>query len=61
MSSCNFWHDSPTCHISISSHVFLAQNNLIDVKKLHEDDYIDTLPPDEQEIMMDYAASETLC
>ena len=31
------------------------------MSKLYEDDYCDTLPPEEQEILMDYAASETLC
>lgn len=34
---------------------------MIDMEKLIEGDYCDTLPPEEQEIMMEYAASETLC
>ena len=31
------------------------------MEKLMEDYYIDHLPSDETEIMMEYAASETLC
>ena len=34
---------------------------MIDMEKLIEGDYCDTLPPEEQEILMEYAASETLC
>jgi len=34
---------------------------LVNMKKLYEHDYCDTLPPEEQEMLMEYAASETLC
>lgn len=34
---------------------------MIDMKRLHQDDYVDALPPEEAEIMLEYAGSETLC
>lgn len=36
-------------------------NRMIDMDKIEEDDYIDVLPPDEQELFLELPQHDSLC
>ncbi|XP_067931361.1 tyrosine kinase receptor Cad96Ca-like isoform X2 [Watersipora subatra] len=61
------WEESPSSRpkfkeiVTKIAELLAKATEMINMGRLYEDEYCDTLPPEEQEIHMEYAASETLC